>query len=407
LTPAESPRDSLRPLSEPQRARPTAIVALAFLAASALDLAVEGVSLPALRHAFPFYALGGFGLLIFGTSRLLVAGMAGRDVAGGRASSVLVAWLAAVGAAGPFLAPRLAWPLACAWSLAALAHAVVTVETAARPPSRRPLDAPAAVGGASARIGHAALDAGSVAYAFASAIAVPLAFAGRVPLPSAIHLVLLGFVVVTVMGVAARILPRFTRTTLNGAVLLTLAPFALAGPALMTLGLAGRTDLLEAGGAIEAVAFALFAARVVPLLARGGRARLRDAPYALALLAVALGGSLGLAAAWRVRGASAWLAVHGALNAYGFVGLFVLGASAALYAPAFRAGARAARAQERSVLAAALGGLIAAAAGAAAGNDALARLGMLALSLALLAQLAGLAATHRRAARALRRREGS
>lgn len=392
-----------RPLGEAPLARRAAILALAFFFAAAATLAWRGTSMTEILRAFPLFALGGFSILIFGTSRLLISGMAGRDVVGGGATAALASATAAAGAVGLFFASSTrvgSVAFALLWAIGALTHVVVIGLTlrgrSARPPVTDARLPPAP------RWPLRALEGASLAYAAASAIVVPLAYAGRLPLASAAHVVLVGFVVTTIMGVASHILPRFTGAPMPRVMLSLLAPIAVASPAAMSLGLAGRRALLPIGALGEALAVALFGASVVVVLAQTRRFRPQDVAYATAPFAIGIGG--GLALAFATSGLlGSQLATHAILNVFGFVGLFVLAASTDLYGPALQPGAAPAKRHAGAVLALTMLGLAVAAVGTALPLDLLARAGMAIYAVAILWQLAGVVATHRRAGRVVGR----
>lgn len=391
-----------RPHLEAPLARRTAIVAISFFLASALHLALRGPDLPQLQRAFPLYALGGFSILIFGTSRLLIAGMAGRDIVGGARTSIATVVLASVGALGLYAAPAhpLAPLAASVWSLAALLHVMVIVASARRAPTRTPIADPTATQLSRAPI--RVLETGSLAYAVASAIALPLGYAGLLSLASALHVVLVGFVIVTIMSVVPHILPRFTRVPVSVAPLWILGPLALAGPAFMALGLDRWRAALPAGAVLEGLAFATFGVLVVAMLARSRLRRASQLGYAAAPLAIGVGGILALAFA--VHGAFAGqLATHGLLNVYGFVGLVVIAASTDLYGPALGPGAKPAKRHAALAVGTLLAALAVAAAGAGLGQLDVARAGMLAYAAGIAWQLAGLASAHWRAERVVAR----
>lgn len=398
-----SPR-GVRPHEEAPIARRTAILALTFFFAAALALSTLGVDIGTLQRTFPLYALGGFSILIFGTSRLLIAGMAGRDIAGGATSSLLTTLPAAIGASGLFLTdgapPSLRAAFALAWSAGALAHVVVTTLSVRRPPTRPLVQDPTA--GPGSRIPLRILEAAALAYAAAAAALLPLAVLGRVAYPALVHVVLVGFVTVTIFGVGAHILPRFTRARIPTSLLGLLVLPAISGPALLALGLAGHRVLLAPGAIVEGIAFALFGAAVLGSIARSHRFRLPDLAYAAAPVAIAVGGLLALGFA--TRGAPVrHLAVHGVLNVFGFAGLFVMAASTDLYAPALQPGATPARRHAAVALTVTLAALVAAAAGVWIDDARLARGGMLLYAAAILWQLAGVTASHRRAGRIVAR----
>lgn len=390
-----------RPHLEAPLARRTALVAISFFLASAIHLAVFGLDVAQLQRAFPLYALGGFSILIFGTSRLLIAGMAGRDILGGARTSLATVALASVGAVALYATrDRLAIAAASLWSLAALLHAAVILASARRAPSRTPIADPTATTGSRAPI--RILEAGSLAYAVASAVALPLASAGLLSRASAIHLVLVGFVIVTIMSVVPHILPRFTRVRTPVALLWLVAPLALAGPALMALGLDRWRALLPVGAVVEGLAFATFGAMVVSMLARSPLRRASQLGYAAAPLAIAVGGLIALAFA--VRGALAGqLATHGLLNVYGFVGLVVVAASTDLYGPALGPGAKPAKRHAALAVGALLAALAITAVGAWLDLRDVARVGMLVYAAAIAWQLVGLASSHWRAERVVSR----
>lgn len=394
-----------RPHAEAPFARRTAIVAFLFFLAASASLVIDGVNLHTLQRAFPLYALGGFGTLIFGTMRLLVAGMAGRDVVGGRASALATTLMSAVGAAGVYWAQdgaaAAALPWAVIWAAAAATHVVVTALTLRRTATRAPVTDPTAT--RRAWIPIRLLEVGALVYAAASALVVPLAYAGLASRASAVHVVLVGFVATTIMAVATQILPRFTRARIPTPMLALLVPFALLGPALMTLGLDRHRAWLPAGALVEGGAFAIFAAAMLSTLVRAHRkVRVPNAAYAAAPLFVGIGGLLALDFA--LNGARGQLlATHGLLNVFGFVGLVVIGASLDLYAPALEAGAAPAKRHGIVAIALTTSGLLLAAAGTWIQTDALARAGMLLYTLAIGWQLLGLASTHRRAGRVLTR----
>jgi len=399
----EGPRPP-RPHGEAARARRTAIVAFAFFLAAAVFLAWQGIDLASLRRAFPLYALGGFGVLIFGTMRLLIAGMAGREMVGGAASSGFTVGAAAIGAIGVFALARFEselafWP-SLLWSAAAISHAVVTVWTMRRPPSRRVILDEAAPWATRAPLDALAL--GGVVYALISATLVPASYLGHVRSAAAIHVVLVGFVIVTIMAVALHILPRFTAVAIPRTATWLLAPPALVGPMWVAMGLDHHANWLLTGAWVEGAAFVVFGATVAWSLVRSRRLRWHHLGYAGAPLAIGIGGVIALAFVSDGRWA-AQLALHGLLNVFGFVGLFVFAASTDLFAPALRPGAAPAKQHARLAAAAALTGLIVAAIGAGRGDASLARAGMGAYALAVAWQLAGIVSAHRRAGRVLTR----
>lgn len=393
-----------RPQPEAPLARRTAIVSFAFFVAAALALVVVGVDLGTLQRTFPLYALGGFSLLIFGTSRLLIAGMAGRDIVGGTASAVATVVPAAIGAAGLFLAedaPQgVRVGLAALWGVGALGHFVTILMTVRRPATRPPVLDPTAT--PRSRVPIRILEAASLLYALASAVLVPLALAGRFTVAGAVHVVLVGFVITTIMGTAAHILPRFTRVRVPVPLLYALVPFALVGPVLMAAGLDRWPGLRAAGAVVEGVAFVVFGYLVVYSLARAQRFRLPNVAYAAAPAAIAAGGLVALVFATTGEYGER-LAAHGLLNVYGFVGLFVMAASTDLYGPALAPGAAPAKRHALVGMALTMAGLVVAGTGSWLDAQPVARSGMLAYAAGVLWQLVGIVASHRRAGRVVSR----
>lgn len=387
-----------RPLGEPRTARFHLLTAMAFFAAGAAFLAWRGVDAASLQASVALLGMGGFAVLILGTMRLLIAGMAGRDVVGAGGPALGLLALAAAGALGAFVVG--AWWAALPWSLAMAGHAVVVLLTVRRPAVRPVIGSEDA--DRATRITVYVLEFASLVYALASAVLVPAALAGRIGRAVAIHVLLVGFVVTTIFTVGTRILPRFANTRLPAWPARLLVPCGVAGPALVAYGLAGAPRALLAGALLEGAAFACFVVAAATMLARASRMRPTFLPYAGALLAVALGGSLALEFALG-RITPETLAAHALLNTLGFVGLVVLGASTDLYAPALAAGREPARWHARVVFGFVLAGLAVGAAGAFVAQPLAARAGLALYALGLVVHLAGAVASHRRADRVLTR----
>jgi hypothetical protein len=174
-----------------------------------------------------------------------------------------------------------------------------------------------------------------------------------------LHLLFAGFLVPTIVSVSFFMLPRFTRRPFpaNGLAVLPVPLFF--GPALVAWGTLESADGLRVGATLEAVGLAAFAVMVLVLLARSGRRRQSFLAYGAASASLMAG--LGIGVAFAFRGpAPELIPVHGALNVFGFVGLFVVGASIDLYAPALRTGLVAFRRHGLAVLALTSAGLAAA-----------------------------------------------
>jgi glutaredoxin len=95
-----------------------------------------------------------------------------------------------------------------------------------------------------------------------------LLFEDAVTRAAALHVFGLGFAAFTVFGFGEHLLPRFTGAPIRcGAVAWLQQGLAHAGTVLLAAGLhAGMPPLAAAGGALAWCAFALFAARLAPLL---------------------------------------------------------------------------------------------------------------------------------------------
>lgn len=350
-----------------------------------------------LLRAAPLVALGAFPVLIAGTSRMLLSGLARRTVAGPARLALLPAALMALGAVGAWTLPAqgLASLLAAVVWAAGVASYVVVVTLTAR--SRRPVPRDGPERWTMAAVLHAA----AAAYALVAALAVPLAAAGLVAWPVAFHVVLPGFVVCTLVGVALQVLPRFTGGTWPRWTSWAVAA-AVPAPALLAAGLTASRPLFLAGAALEATALGGFAVATLVLLGRRTRRRPADLAYAGAVLAVLGGVGLGLGFALDPL-LQRYVPVHATLNLLGFVGLFVLGASQDLYAPALRPGRDAARRHALVVTGLAAAGLALAAAGLTLGaaestglSVPVARLGFISYLAALGVHLAGAIAAQQR-----------
>jgi hypothetical protein len=230
-------------------------VALALVALGVVHLAVVGVAAFAVLQAVLALVLGGFVVLIVGTSRMLVSGSGGVELPFGRLwwlpGALVTAgslgmytgfgeasgWLAASGAA---------WGLGLAMHVGLLASAFAA-------------EAVSIEHGWTVR----ATALAAIAYGLASAVAVPAAMAGQLALFAALHLALAGFVVLAVAAVVLEVLPRFTGRRLPGAWAQALAIATVAGPAVLAVGFDGSRWALRAGALVEATGLVLLGAGLV------------------------------------------------------------------------------------------------------------------------------------------------
>lgn len=325
--------------------------ALGLFAIGVLHVLLEGLQpLSVLRAAFPM-ALGGFALLVVGTSRMLLAGTA--DV---RLVAERVWWLpgllVTVGSLGLYASfgGRLAWlrPSAIVWGLGLALHVSLAGASLARRRRR-----------ATVREGwpSAVATVATLGYGLASAVAVVSVAFELVGLFAALHLFLLGFVVLAVATVVLEVFPRFTGHGLPRAWAGPLAGALALGPALVAEGFEGSALLLNVGAVLEAAGLMSLGGGLVWLVARSDRGRRSFVLYAAAgahLVVGALVGA-GMAIGHLPHRLGAW---HGGLNLLGFVGLVVIGAVMDLFAPALTPGSQSLELHERAVLAAALAGAV-------------------------------------------------
>lgn len=319
-------------------------VALALVGVGVAHLLVEGLrGLVPLQAAFPL-ALGGFVVLVVGTSRMLLAGTAGVPVAGRRAWW-LPGLLAAAGSLGLYAAflgrASLLAPSAVAWGLGLGLHAGLLGFSLAR-----------ARGGLQVVDGWPALAAtiAGLGYGLAAAVAVPLVALGSFSLFAALHLVVTGFVVLAIAAVVLGVFPRFTGRGLPRAWGAAIAVTLAAGPMLLAEGFNGSATLLRYGAIVEGLGLALLGGGLVWMVLGSERERASFLLYGIAGVAALVGAGVGagvvLGRIPRVQ--AAW---HGAVNLLGFVGLVVLGAVIDLFAPALWPGAKPLEQHNRLVVA--------------------------------------------------------
>lgn len=323
---------SSRTRSEAAAARVHLIVSLALLSAGTVHLAVTGLSRASLLDALPLIATGGFVTLIVGTTRMLLDGPADRNVAGARRLRWVVLGLLTAGSIGLYLGAdppdAISAVAGTVWGVGLVIHVGIVLVTVRRP--RRGASPSGADPGLQRWLGG--LDAVALMYAIAAAALVPLAWAGTIPQATAVHVLLLGFVTLTIVGVVGHVLPRFTQVALPKRVFLpALGPLAV-GPALVAVAIAWVPKLLFVGAAVEAAGLVPIGVAVLWMLVGAERWRAPLASVAVGTSFLLVG--VGLGVLFAVDPASRWLVpLHGAINVLGFVGLFVLGFGVELYAP--------------------------------------------------------------------------
>ncbi len=383
---------SAAPRHDPARlGRTSLVIALAYLAVGSLLLAHRGPTLATLQTVGLLLALGAFSPLIFGTARMLLAGLARRPLAGTPTQATAILAALTLGAAAPLLPPGgPAAALASLWALGMAGHVLLTLRTVRAPrrdtASRNPEDVRR-----DRLVGP--LHGAALLHGALGAVLLPFALLGTVATAPVLHLILLGFVTLTVFGVAAHILPRFTDAHYPYPALLVGAPTASLGPLLVAAGLLWSTQLLVLGAALAATGLLSLALGALVLLARAERRRSTLLAYGAGAASIVTGALLGslLASGY------AWpriLPLHATLNLLGFVGLFVLGASADLYAPSILRGRDPLLWHTRTVLAAAIAGLLVAATAIVLNLPQLARGGYVLYAGAVTLHLAGAIMTH-------------
>lgn len=326
-------------------------LALALVAVGVGHVLVEGwATLTVLRAAFPL-ALGGFVVLVVGTSRMLLAGTTGIAVAGGRAWWV-PGLLTATGSLGLYaaLGGRPAWlvPSALAWGLGLAVHVGTIGYSLARGRTQVAFTQGWPVG---------VTTLAALGYGLASALAIPLVALERLTLFAALHLVVTGFVVLAIAAVVLEVFPRFTGEALPGPWAGGAAVSLALGPMLLAEGFQGSARLLRAGGVVEGLGLVLLGAGLVYSVLATSRRRTSMVAYAAAGLAVVAGAGVGAGMALEVLGRG-WAAWHGAMALLGFVGLLVVGAVVDLYAPALGTGEDAVERHDRAVVGLVLAGTL-------------------------------------------------
>jgi hypothetical protein len=199
---------------------------------------------------------------------------------------------------------------------------------------------------------------GAVGYALAAGLLVPWVQTAGFDRFAALHVVLAGFVVSTIVAVAIEVLPRFTGSTLDAELAGLMSLATLVGPGPLAYGITRPDPWLGVGAAIEGLAITLLAVALLLLVIASNRFRASFVLYGAAGASALVGVVVGVGAAighvsW------AWIPTHGAVNLLGFVGLIVFGGVIDLYAPALRSGADALNQLNRGVTALSVAGLAA------------------------------------------------
>lgn len=330
------------------RAQAHLCASMILILASLILLLLAGVTYASILQAAFLVGLGAFPILIMGTSRLILSGVTGRNIAGPAWLPHAAAALVAVGAIA-MSAPTVPFRgmFAFSWTLGILAHAGTVLRTVRPVKQREPRPVTT---GALRVASHRILDISSIVYASIAALLLPFAITGALPIIAILHLALPGFVILTILAVGTRIFPRFTGKALPGGILLTIALPSSLAPALLAANLSAGTPSLLVGASLEAAALFVFAIALLWMLATSKRKRPSFLAYSGAALSLLSGVTLGLlfaiAPSYRAQAP-----LHGFLNMFGFVGLIAIGTSIDIYGPTLVRGIKSYHRQNAAVLA--------------------------------------------------------
>lgn len=336
--PAEAP-SVLNPVVHAGRIHLAASMLL--LLAGVLHLAVEGIDYGTVLAAAPLVA-GAFLVLIVGTSRMLLSVWANVELRLHGQLAYLPGLLVGSGSVAAYLALAGPWPGTrpgvVFFSAGLLAHLglVATALWARRGSSP--------MGGGPVRV----LVLAAMGYAVASAVALPAAALGSLGWLPALHLLLPGFIVVTILAVLLESLPRFGGIKLPPWIAWTMGLAGALGPGLVAAGLSRHGSLLAMGAVLEFTALALAGLGLLIMVLRARPWRDTHPLYGLAGISALAAASLGAGMATGHLPA-AWAPLHGMVALFGFVGAIVFASSLDLYEPALARGPGALKAQAIAV----------------------------------------------------------
>lgn len=309
-------------------------VSMVLMLAGVVYLLAAGTSYGVVLASAAPIALGGFVVLIIGTSRLLLSELGGIRVAGRGVAAYLPTVLVVVGSLGAFLGLASDLPVgryaSSAWGLGLILHVAFVGRSISRSGARPQGTIPSAKG---------LLLAATLCYGAAAAVALPLASLGVGRWLGGLHLLLPGFVVLCIISVVVFVLPTFSGTELPEPVVWSLAVPGAIGPGAIAAGFNGVPWLLVAGAGAEVLTLLGIGAGLIMSAVRARPWRSTHLLYAFAGSAVFAGGCLGFAIStgWLD---GPWIPLHGLLNLLGFVGGVVLAASLDLYMPEAVSGPR-------------------------------------------------------------------
>lgn len=318
-------------------ARAHFVASCALFAAAMIHLSISGLNQSSLIGAVVLVGLGSAPLLIYGTSRMLLAGIVGARWAGGRWADWLPGLCEAFGAAVVYC-EFLGWlslgaAAVLVWMVGIALHARVVGGTIRSYVWNRSGRLPMVGRGLGA---HGPLMAVALAYGVATVPVLVLALEEAVPWPSLVHVLVTGFIAITIVGVGGLILPRFADVTLPRFVWTAPGLAAASAPAFLAAGVSGSLILLRVGAALGALGFGSFATTVLWVCARARRRRPSLFAYAGGAASLLGGIALGVGFAFGESAGLDLVPLHGSLNLVGFVGLFMLGGAIDLYGPSLR-----------------------------------------------------------------------
>jgi hypothetical protein len=312
-------------------------LAFLLLTTATLVLAWNGITYGDVFIAAVLAGPGAFIVLIIGTSRMMISGMAKRVFPLPRIA-LLPGSLVALGAVLFALSLSHGTPTrlpgAVAWSAGLVLHgALVAVALrSAHPETRLPIK--------TSRPITPALIAAALAMTLLAAIVIPLAGLTPLRLLPTVHLVLTGPITLVILVSLLELTPRFTGTPLPrwwGPTALATAPL---GALLLFIGFHTGPRYLHPGAFLMTGTLVLAAYACFHMLRHARRYRASLPLWALAGAGALAGTFLGAGVAF-FQLPPTWIPLHGTINLLGFMGAVVFAASIDLYGPALRPGRRA------------------------------------------------------------------
>ncbi|MBI5355051.1 MAG: hypothetical protein HZB68_01200 [Candidatus Aenigmarchaeota archaeon] len=297
------------------------------LFASSLWLLWKGVSVVSLYRVIPLVAMGSFTLLIMGTQRMLLNGIAKIKVAGTENVAALSGSLCFSGSLGAFIFWDFRFLFSLLWSLAMIIHiSTVGLSLLEKDPNELRKDRNF---GDFAAIGI--LHIAAPIYGLVSAIIFPIAYSGAFPVPAAHHILLQGFISGTIAGVSMTILPRFTEVNVPRNILQPIAALLSIGPAFVAAGFFGNTASFALGALMEAAGLIALGLSALYMIATSRYRKPSFYSYAFSAISVITGAFIGFLF---TVGYTNLVPAHGFLNLYGFVAMMMFGAVIDMYSPA-------------------------------------------------------------------------